>query len=411
MSDPITSVIAALRFDHPNPALLLAIPETRWAALLHATDRAQLTLPLGIRGRDAVPAGALARIDQSLAQNNIRYDRLKPYYNAIADAFEAAGIEFVVLKGLAQWPWYSDRMRDRAQSDIDLYCESDSLDAALRALTQLGYEPVHRAASSRTDHLPVMIRKTGWTWRGDHYDPDMPPSVELHFRLWDAKTEGFEVEALDAFWKRRVVREIGGLRIPTLHPVDGLTYSAMHVVRHLLRGDLQIRHVYELAHFMERSAGEDSFWRHWRESSTPQRRLVEGIAFRFAQEWFGPKLHPAALDCLATLPAPVSRWFSLFSLSPATAAARPNKDELWLHLALVSGGNIRRAIAIRRLLPTRGTRVVLNAHVGLHRTGPVLLIRRKLFAIGFNMRRVAYHARTLIPVIRSGLRWWRAGLA
>ena len=51
----------------------------------------------------------------------------------------------------------------------------------------VGYEAVKEIAHNGSDHLPVMIRKTGWTWRGDYYDPEMPPSVELHFRFWNAQ--------------------------------------------------------------------------------------------------------------------------------------------------------------------------------------------------------------------------------
>ncbi len=57
--------------------------------------------------------------------------------------------------------------------------------AALRNLQGLGYEATSHTSDPGADHLPVMIRRTGWKWRGDYYDPDMPPSLELHFRFWN----------------------------------------------------------------------------------------------------------------------------------------------------------------------------------------------------------------------------------
>ena len=409
LRDPIIGVLQALRFDTPDRSALRSIPESQWPELFRATDRAQLTLPLGIRSRACMPPGALARVDRSLIDNADRYEKLLIRYREIAEALCAVHIDFVVLKGLAQWPWYSDEPRHRPQSDIDLWCPAQSLASARQVLEDLGYTTVGDDASARTDHLPIMIRKTGWTWRGNYNDPDMPPSAELHFRLWDTGTEGFEVEGLQGFWDRRVVRDIGGLRVPTLHPADGLSYSAMHAVRHLLRGDLQARHIYELAHFLERSAGEDDFWQLWGALYTPRRRMVEGIAFRLAVEWFGPHLHPVARAAVESLPASVGRWFELFAMSPAVSATHPNKDELWLHLLLVEGTDVRRRVTIRRLFPTRGTRVVLHAHVDSRSGGIRLQIRRALFEFRFLLQRAVHHLRALVPVARSGIRWWRCG--
>src|SRR5208337_5469908 len=84
-------------------------------------------------------------------------------------------------------------------------------------------------------------------WRGDFYDPDMPLSIELHFRLWDQQTERFAAGELDCFWERRQARELEGLRFTGLHPADAIAYSALHALRHLLRGDPRLFHIYELA--------------------------------------------------------------------------------------------------------------------------------------------------------------------
>jgi hypothetical protein len=406
----IPGILRALRFDAPDMSLPRSIPESQWGDLFRATDRAQLTLALGVRARACMPPAALARVDQCLIDNADRYETILVRYGEMAAGLQAAGVDFVVLKGLAQWPWYSDDPRHRPQNDIDLWCPTQSLAAARRVLEGLGYSAVGEDLSRGTDHLPIMIRKTGWTWRGNYYDPDMPPSAEIHFRLWNADLEGFEIEGLEGFWNRRVVREIGGLKIPTLHPADGLTYSAMHAVRHLLRGDLQPRHIYELAHFLHKSADEDGFWQFWAGFRAPQRRLVEGIAFRFAAEWFGPDMHPVAREAVGSLPAPVARWFDLFAMSPAVSLTHPNKDELWLHRLLVEGADARRSVTIRRLFPTRGTRVVLDAHVDSRAAGIVLRARRALFEFRFLARRALYHLRALIPLARSGIRWWRCRL-
>jgi hypothetical protein len=274
-------------------------------------------------------------------------------------------------------------------------------------LEALGYQRVYPRDVSPVDHLPVMIRRTGWIWRGDYYDPQQPPSVEVHFRVWDTATEGFGPEGLESFWRRRWVREIQGISIPTLRPVDGLIYACMHLVRHLLRGDLQIRHVYEMAHFLDRSSGDDSFWAEWsRRPGTPS--VIESVAFRLAVEWFSCNLHSVARRATDQMPPSMDRWFRLFSFAPAIACTRPNKDEIWLHLCLVEDPAVRRRILVRRLFPARRQRVVLDAHVPDAEAGPVLKIRRGLYEAGFLIGRMRHHFSTLGPLVRSGIRWRRA---
>jgi Uncharacterised nucleotidyltransferase len=403
-------VIGALRFQYAEGEPLRSLAHADWSPLLNAADRAHITLPLAVHCRDVFPPLAQRRLDDTLAANALCHSKIISAYREIADAFTRCGIRFLVLKGLAQWPWYVDDLRHRSQSDIDIYCPPESLEGAREALAELGYEPVHGESPRPMDHLPVMIRKTGWTWRGNYYDPERPPSVELHFRFWDDETEGFSVGDVNRFWRQRVIRDIGGLQIPTLNPTDGLKYSAMHLVRHLLRGDLQIRHVYELAHFLERSAGSDAFWHEWERSSPPEHRLVEAIAFRLAREWFRCHLHPDVCRQLEQLPPSVDRWFHLFGLAPATGVTRPNKDELWLHLCLIENPSARRRIAIRRLFPGRRQRVTLDPHLKTERSF-VLTVRRNLYAAWFLTSRALHHCRTFVPLLRSGFRWWKAGAA
>jgi hypothetical protein len=400
----LAAVFRALRFHGGSADDLAEIHAKDWPEVLNRTDRAQLTLPLGVRRGSSLPETARARIDQSLGNNKKRYAAMRAAQCEIADHLRARGVEFLVLKGLSQSPWYNDDPRHRPQYDIDLYCPDGAIAMAAEAIRTLGYEPAG-TGGARTDHLTVMIRKTGWTWRGDYYDPEMPPSVELHFRFWDPQTEGFDIAGLDGFWRRRVVREVDGLVLPTLKPVDGLSYSTMHLVRHLLRGDLRPGHVYELAHFLERSAGENEFWREWRDRERSPFRIAERIAFRLAAEWFCCQLNPAAHEAIDDLPGAVKRWFDLFAFS--TASDRPNKNELWLHLCLVESARVRRRIALRRFLPARRAHVVADAHIPDARAGIRLRMRRLVFAVSFLTQRALFHAGTLLPTIRSGWIWWR----
>jgi hypothetical protein len=406
-SKHLPAVLKALRFGARSAHELEAIPENAWPGLLDATDRAHLTLALGVRCRDSLPESARLRIDRNLADNRARHDRLIATHSQIADAFSMYGIEYVVLKGLSQWPRYIDDPGHRPQYDIDLYVPGGSIFAAAKALHVLGFGFVSDNLDPGADHLPVMIRRTGWTWRDDYYDPEMPPSVELHFRFWNSQAMRFDAGDVAQFWRRRVMRQIGALRFPTLDPVDGLSYSALHLIRHLLGGDMRLRHVYEIAQFLDKSAYDGAFWSRWHETGLPACRVVEGIAFRLARDWFHCGLHPAAWDAIDRLPSPIQRWFSLFASSPSLGIEHSHKNELWLHFCLLNNTKDRREIALRRLFPTRGTRVLRDPHVPAARTGPILRIKRAAFEAAFLASRAVHHLRTLVPTLHGAYLWHR----
>jgi hypothetical protein len=176
------------------------------------------------------------------------------------------------------------------------------------------------------------------------------------------------------------------------------------LIRHLLRGDLRAYHVYELAHFLHRTETNSEFWRTWRTlADRNDALLAEGMAFRLAIDWFECGANPVARELAQSLPVKVDRWFSEFGFSPLYALDQPNKDELFLHLAIVQGFRDRVKITKRRLLPFRFSPVIVDAHVPSPDAG--LRWKRRLFGAWFMAKRTIHHARTLLPVVRNGLRW------
>lgn len=404
MSTPLLTVLRSLSLGQDRRSDLRSIPDTEWRRLLDLTDRSQLTLPLAARCRHELPEWVQERLAGNLQNNAIRHNRTLHAYREVDRALTSKDVDFMVLKGFSQWPHYCEDLRHRPQYDLDLYCPPGAIEPALEAIQSLGYEPFGRKARTATDHLPPLIRMTGWLADGDHYNTELPLTIELHFRFWDEATERFGVDSAAGFWQRRVKRDIRGLSVPTLNAYDGLSYTTWHLVRHLVRGDVRAYHVYELAHFLRQTADDDLFWRHWRrrKSST----LVEAIAFRLAVEWFECPVHPIVQELCQALPVSVRRWFDLFALSPLRALERPNKDELFLHWCLVKGFPARLQITKQRLLPARFNPVIADAHVPAPDWR--LRLKRRAFGIWFLAGRVLHHVRTLAPVMWNGVRWRRA---
>jgi hypothetical protein len=397
--------MAALRFSSSDGAALTRLTEDEWRRALRFCDWGQLTLPLALRCRDNLPEEVRARTDGNLAGNAERWQRIRDAYRQVADAFDRAGIEAVVLKGFSHCPAFVQNPRWRPQYDIDLLLRQDQLMRARDVAASLGYEPLERSAG-REDHLPAMIRKTGWQWRGDLFDPDIPVSLELHFQLWDKRTEQFGPASLDQFWERRERRTLEDLSFTALHPVDAVGYASLHLLRHLLRGDGKPFHVYELAAFLNQSAGDDLFWSKWKQWHDPSLRQLQAICFDLARRWFDCAIAPAAAEEIALLAPPVARWLELCAFSPLRTWEHANKDELWLHWSLIDSRRGRWSMLRRRLLPSALPGPVDAVHVPDREITWRLALRQKWRYTRYALSRAMFHLAALPGVATGAVRWF-----
>jgi MFS family permease len=392
-----------LRFDDSH---LPPLTSAQWTRVIEAADQERLTLALGLRFGPALPEAIAARAARSLSANSDRFSRARKSYEEIAAALQAAGVEFAVLKGFSHGRSYVTQISDRPQGDLDLFCPQQHIQRAREILAGLGYVPLLGSEDLPTDHVPPMIRKTRWEWRGDYFDPEAPLMVELHFQFWDENTERIALEGLDAFWTRRQPERIDDFNFPALQEADRVGYAALHLIRHLLRGDARLYHTYELAHFLEATHTDAGFWQGWQDLHSPSLRGLESIAFRFASEWFGCRVPEPVLAEWERFPDAVKNWFAMFAEAPLSAKTHPNKNELWLHLALLRSREDRRAVALRRLLPIRRQTARYAAHMPEELVTWRVRVARKAFQAQFTLKRMAHHARATLPTLFAGARFW-----
>ena len=386
--------MAALQFREVGQALACDLP---WQEVLDFCDRYSLTLVFGAMAGDALPDWVRERIAGNLAENTERLERTRALQDQVSKWFTAAGIRYIFLKGTTQSPHFVSDPRLRPQYDLDLFCPPEDARRAWNLLIERGYEPVEKPGEHPTDHLPSLVRKTGWEYRGgSHFDPECPLGIEVHLQFWDESTERLRAPGVDEFWTRR-----NGQALDT---PDALAYAALHLLRHLLRGSARACNVYEIAWFLERHSGEEQFWNRWRELHAPELRRLEAIAFRLAREWFGCALGPVAEEEVSGLPARVGEWFEAFAFSPLESQFHPNKDELWLHLALLDSARDKLTVVRRRLLPQL--------------PGPVdavciperqFTLRRRMLKYARTARflagRAVFHTRAFVSLLQSGVRW------
>jgi MFS family permease len=388
--------LAVLHLTEPRPEALAALDDRAWREALKFCYRSRLILPLRAVARDRVPDWVREQTDRDARQNIERLTRLRELYRGIQERFH--GLEYLALKGLAQCPLFGAEPEERVQYDIDLYLPQHHIQAAWRILLDWGYEPQEGVEKLPTDHLPALIRKTGWEFRGDFFDPEIPYALELHFQFWNAAQERLPAPGVDEFWTRRTVRHIAGLELPVLAPVDALGYASLHALRHLLLGSLGASHVHEIARFLQLRATDEAFWAEWQDLHSPELRRLEAIAFRLAREWFGC---PAAAVADEAEP-----WFREFAFSPVTQQFHANKDELWLHLSLLQSRVDMLLVARRRLFP-----LLLPAPIGGVHVPPDRMTWRKRIALRvkwlrYSAGRLRHHAVALPRVLISGARWW-----
>jgi MFS family permease len=386
------------------------LSEAAWQRALSFCERSQLTLALGVECHEQLPDAVRRRMDRHLANNAERWERTQATYRELASAFDAEGLEHVVLKGFSHCPLFVRDPRHRAQGDLDLLFPQDQVRRAQDAAAELGYEPISENDQHPTDHLPTLIRKTGWVWQGERYDPQMPLSLELHFRLWNQRTERLAPKGLEYFWERRQSREVEGLRFSSLHSADAIAYSALHSLRHLLRGDAPIFHLYELARVLDGLADDTGFWDVWFELHDPSVRMLEAICFSFAESWFACRLPEAARGEMERLPVDVKRWLATYSWSPIAGMFRPNKDELWLHWALLRSVGDRAAMLRRRLVPERLPGPVSAPHVRRSDLTWRMRARGGAAYLKYLAMRLWHHTRALPPTLWSAVRWFGADL-
>ena len=271
-----------MHLDDPD---LGTLGEREWPAVLDYADRERVTLALRDTCRDRMPARVRDRVDLDAVKNQVRLEGIAETYRKLSEWLSRESLDFIFLKGMTHGGAFGLPAESRVQYDIDLWLPRDHAVRAQSLLIARGYEAMPGTEELPTDHLPALALKTGWQWRGDFFDPEIPLPVELHVQFWNEKQERFAAPSTDDFPRRRTAW-------PALHPADAAAYGALHVLRHVLTGSVRIFHVYELAAMLNARSSDAAFWTEWRSLHSPELRRLEALSFQLAREWFGGKVAP-----------------------------------------------------------------------------------------------------------------------
>lgn len=269
----------------PSPAALVAVlrdsPDFSgvtdyggWTQLrkVAAVHGCQALVAHAVRG--AVDARSQAECDQILAKAWARHDAGVRRLDFIWGVLEAAGIEAIVLKGVAlARRHYNPPFVRKASFDMDFAVRNREIEAAAKALAAHGYGAIQSLSEARHCSHHLNLVHPEWA------------EVELHFRLSNASL-GLPVEP---FFDRAVHYSMPtGRSVRVLNAKDEL----LHLLLHFASGRFgSFFHLYELRKL-------------WRSAAEEVRRDVieAAVTARFAwavwladlsfQEWWGERLIP-----------------------------------------------------------------------------------------------------------------------
>lgn len=400
------ALMDALQLEGSNTDALLALDDAEWLRLLEFCDLSHLALALSQVELAKAPEWVLSRLAKNVWDNAQRFERVRAAYVEAAAALRHAGVSHLVLKGFTQCPDYVIDPRLRMQSDIDLYCPQQQIQTAQAALMRIGYRSVNGPDYSRADHVPSLSRPGNWEWRGNQYDPEMPPGIELHFCLWNERVSLIEIPEVAQFWGRRKSRKLAGMEFCGLNGGDHLGYLSLHILRGVLSGDWVVHHVLELATFLHTRSRDVEFWSQWQDGHSSNLRRMEAIAFWLARSWFSCALPELACVEAERLPKAWKEWLRRFGGSPLEVMFRRNKDGKLLQLLLATSRTSRKSALLGAILPHHVAGPD-EADVGMKNRRPVRLnASRYVKYLAYLADRAVVNCAANVSFLVHGLKLW-----
>ena len=392
MGEVPSFLLEALQFQDARRDALRKVTDAEWNHVLSDWHVVRLTLPLRQVCGNELPGWVRERIDGFLAGTALRFERIKDAYSRAAKALDEVGTDHVVIKGFSLWPGYTDHPKYRPQSDIDLYCPPETILRARDAILSLGYTTSLLSRRAPSDHLASLIPPNSWVWRGNHFDPRIPISFELHFCWWNHPIYRIRPRGLEEFWPRRVTRAFDDLTFRALEPVDSLGYVSINLLQDLLKHFPAAEQVYGLARFLHTYVNDRPFWQRWRELHDDSLRRLEVISFRLASEWFACRLPEEVQREVRCLPPAIQDWFKHFSKSTFSTRFNTRKDGVWLHLDLLDSQNDKLAVLLERIVPVPFLMRMNQSIVGDEGASPIPARKKLLFRLAYFARRAIQSA-------------------
>lgn len=325
------------------------LSEREWQNLLRWLDFSGLALYFLDRMAELelhhwLPAFVLDRLWDNLADNAERTRGMCAESTVIQQEFQRAGLAYAVLKGLSLWPSAVPKPELRSQFDLDFLVAERSAQEARRILEIRGYRLY--AISGQTWEFKLNERP-GVSLK-DLYKPMPSHAVELHIEP--------DVAGCSTILDRVEYRELHGIRIPMLAPVDLFLGQALHVYKHLCGEFSRASHLLEFRHHVLARHSDDDFWRNLRATASGNERAVLslGMVTLLIMRVMGD-FAPESLTgwTVSHLPLPTQLWVEMYGRRAVCGSFPGTKLYLLLQRELKPVGLPVQRPPIKALLPSR----------------------------------------------------------
>ncbi|MFL6307789.1 MAG: nucleotidyltransferase family protein [Candidatus Sulfotelmatobacter sp.] len=401
--EQLTREAVLLTFCDPLPqrcSRLQHLSSREWQHLLRWLDLSGLALYfldrlIELQLGHWLPPSVLGRLQRNLIDNAERTRSMIAESIAIQKEFQEACLSYAKLKGLSLWPSSVAKPELRSQFDLDFLVAEESAPEARRILEQRGYRLY--AVSGRSWEFKLNERP-GITLK-DLYKAQPSHAVELHI---DSRVPGHP-SVMDRIERR----ELCGLSMPVLSPVDLFIGQGIHAYKHVCSEFSRTAHLLEFRRHVLTRRDDDAFWIQVQAAAgeDPRASLALGVItllITYVMGDFAPD--GLTIWTVERLPQPVQMWVNMYGYRVVFGNFPGSKVHLILQRELEVAGFAARRSLRDTLFPSRWPPPVIRAFP--NETLSVRLGRYRM-QIRFILLRLRFH---VVEGIRYGWeihRWHR----
>jgi hypothetical protein len=330
---------------------------------------------------DWLPADVFARLRQSLIDNTERTHGMIAESIAIQQEFQEARLSYATLKGLSLWPRSVPKPELRSQFDLDFLVAEEAVQKARNILERRGYRLY--TVSGRSWEFKLNERP-GVTLK-DLYKASPSHAVELHVEP--------SVQGRPSLLERVDTRELHGVVMPVLSPVDLFLGQGLHVYKHVCSEFSRAAHLLEFRRHVLARRNDNNFWSDLQSTANenPRASLGLGVVTLLVTRVMGD-FAPEALTnwTVRRLPASARLWVEIYGSRAVVGNFPGSKLYLLLQRELEAAGVPAKRSLRQSLLPSRLPPPVIrafpnerfSARLGRYRTQ----IQFVLFRLHFHIR-------------------------
>ena len=263
---------------------------------------------------------------------------------AIQQEFQEGGLSYAVLKGLSLWPSSVQEPELRLQFDLDYLVGQRSAEQARRILERRGYRLYAVSGKSwefKLNERPGVSLK-------DVYKHMQSFAVDLQVEP-GVSSSASPLNRLD--W-----RELCGMSMPVLSPVDLFLGQGLHAFKHICHEFSRTSHLVEFRRHVLSRFKDEGFWTEleWTARENPQASIGLGVVVLLITRVMGD-FAPEALTkwTVDRLSQPVRLWVELYGHRAVLGSHPGSKLYLLLQNELEVAGIQGKRPVRRVLMPSR----------------------------------------------------------